>query len=123
VELDELTEHPYEVVDAGESLGATGALDGVPGGKFGPIAPGAERMSAPVITGPWCGQNRKTPGQIIPLLTPIDYCVNHAVSVKKLGSMGSLWKLLTDDLLRYTGPREADQGARFRENDIAQVRE
>jgi hypothetical protein len=80
-------------------------------------------MSSPLMTRPWRGQNSQRPGEIIPLLTPIDYCVNHAVSIKELGRVGSFGKFLTDDLFRYAGTREAYESAGFREDDIAQIRE
>jgi hypothetical protein len=80
-------------------------------------------MSSPVMTRPQCGEHRQTPGEIIPLLTSIDYCVNHAVSVKKFSSVGPFGKFFTDDLLRYAGAREADESSRFRDDDIAQIRE
>ena len=80
-------------------------------------------MPSSLKTGPWRGQNGETPHQIIPLLPAIDDRVDHAVSQEKFRRVGPFGQFSTDDLLRHAGTREANQGARFGQDDIAQVGE
>ena len=89
MKLDKLAEHPSEIIYAGQSPGSTRALHGIPGGNFGSMSWRAERMGSSLVTGPGRGQNRETPGEIIPLLAAIDDRVDHTVSVKKLGRVGA----------------------------------
>src|SRR4051812_5198144 len=123
MELDKLTEHPFEIVHAGEPPRATGTLYGVPGGNVRSISRCAECMPSSLITGPRRCKNHETSGEIFPLRAAIDNCVDHAVSVEKLGRVRSFKQFLTDDLLRYARTREADQSPRFGQDDIPQIGE
>ena len=123
MKLDELAEHPFEVIHASQPPGSTRALYGIPGGNFRSISRRAERMGSSLKTGPRRGQNRETPGEIIPLLAAIDDRVNHTVSVEKLSCVGPFGQFLADDLLRHARTREANQRSRFGQDDVSQVGE
>ena len=58
---------------------------------------------------------REAAREIVPLLAAIDDRVDHAVSVEKLGRVGTFGQFLTDDLLRHARTSESDQGAGFGE--------